>query len=1830
MAVHFGRLFLWALEMEHTSRLAIEVSSKGAKVDVAELAQALALLDEAGIKVTGTSSRAGKAAADAGREYSRAGASAAQGAAGVDRVNQSMAQTEKAANSAADSLRRTLVAAIGGFSAMSIIDIADGWGQYASRIKMATQSTEEYERAQARMLKSANDTYRNINETREAFIQLSPVLRQMGMSLDQSLDSIDTFSGLLVTNSANAERGAAAMRALSVSLQKGKIDADQWITIYSTVDSIVDLIAESSGKAASEIRALGASGKLSVEMLAKALIDGYLPTMKAVEGMPTTVRDAMQKVASTFGEYIGRSNDAIGVTSALASGIGFLASNLADIADVGFVMAGGAMLGYAGKAAIAGKASYDAMKASLDKAKAANTEAIAVKRAADATLAAAKVDLDKARVSVSTSEAQVAADRVAQASNLERLRSVQQLMAVENAQEVQRIKAQISDVGRQKAATRMAEIRVAEVAIARQVEAAEKSLAATTVASSAQVQAAYAARSKSAEAYAVAAKAANAAAASVEKTAASASLLSRAGASLLGVMGGPAGLAITAGLVATSFFAFRDSADDADKAASGLSSTVDVLTANLEKLGLQQSKNARDDAVRKVEEYQKRLEEINKILPSLERRSMDWTNTAARQKELNDRIRELRTEAETATEKTEQYRQKIGDLERQIRMLQGTATQADLSKGADDAAEAFLANIQKQIVGLQTRNSALAQAEQLLFENQHMSAEMAQGVLLAAQAYDQMVAAQKTSTTSTKSATDAAKEHASALRKVVEIAEPQIQSLDDLQKQLVLLNEAYELGQVSQDGMTRGLLTLNEAYAEVVEKSMPAHIKSINDSIKSYEDQYKQVRQSIRTFGMAESAITSMAQAETRATITRLEDARAVEVQNGVGADRIALLDEELSRLRELDTQQGRVAAAQAENEALAAARQAQDDLTREWERTTDQISQSLTDALMRGFEDGKGFAQNFRDTLKNMFGTLVLRPIIEPIANTAAAGVAQVLGIGGQGSSSSLSGVGNLLNYSSWQMPGDMLRDMSINWAAKDGWQGSVGSWGLENSELLGNIADIAGYAGGIFGSLKAWDSGNYGTSVGTAIGTAILPGIGTGVGSLLGGLFDGAFGSSFASDKRSGSTYTLYDTDGFASQSHSSRAGENSDLQSAQKLLTENLVGVLNNTMQAIGSDWSVNRFVTSWVDSSKGRGGTYSGGVWNAAGDSAGVRDYKDFVPDDLLSFGAFQKGQGHGGTSGSVEEMIAALETDVYQTIIQGFQAAESQFPEYVRKMFAGVDADALELDAAKALITQITTTIETVNLLSAAFDKLPFPNLISLTFDATAALLDLAGGVDALVQAQSTYYQAFYSEEERRAQSIKLLTEAMDGLGYALPETRSEFRALVDGLDLLDETSRKNYVSLLNLSGAAGEYYAYIEQAANDAIQSAKSAADAMLNEYKSAASDAMSALERSISAEKSVLQDAYKIEADALKTSISASQSALTKLQGLANRLTSTLDAMQGSFDPDISRRSAQAQIEAALAIARASGTMPNVDDLSSALSIVAKSDESLFSSFEEYQLDFLRTANLVNELSGLAGEQLTTEERMLAALNNQLDATQYLYDAEISRLDTILEWHKSQYEMLTGNRDATLTVTEAVTGVGASIADLRLVLAGYTPTGSGSGGGQGDAGTGSSTLESTVAGWYRDYLGRDPSSSVDALGLDFWTQSARDYGVGVTFERFLASARENNEKLLHGSHANGLWSVPFDGYRAELHRGETVLPKDEASAYRALSGSMNSGQSSAEEIRHLRATVERLEQTVRSLLIESNRNTGRSAVALDDLTTGRAAPVQIRAAEPLAVVNME
>lgn len=352
----------------------------------------------------------------------------------LDQMIKDQRRAQQSLDKTADSLQRlspiaaAAKAALSGLAVMKVIDMADEWGQYASRIKMATKSTEEYTYVQERMLASANATFRSIQETRESFIQLSPVLREMGLSLGQSVDVIDSFSGLLVVNAASAEKAKGAQDALAKSLQKGSIDADAWMSIYSTVDSVVDLIAESSGKSAAEIRRLGAEGKLGIDVLVQALSDGSGKVAHQVKEMPTTVKDAIQSVTNALNEYVGRTNEASGITATISSAIQSLGANFNVLADTALIAVAAGLTRYVGGVVAASVAT--AAKAAVAVRAAAAEVALAQAQVAQTAASLAQA---RAFQGVAVTQAQVTAATLAHEIATNRLTAAQAAQAATSA-----------------------------------------------------------------------------------------------------------------------------------------------------------------------------------------------------------------------------------------------------------------------------------------------------------------------------------------------------------------------------------------------------------------------------------------------------------------------------------------------------------------------------------------------------------------------------------------------------------------------------------------------------------------------------------------------------------------------------------------------------------------------------------------------------------------------------------------------------------------------------------------------------------------------------------------------------------------------------------------------------------------------------------------------------------------------------------------------------------------------------------------------------------------------------------------------------------------------------------------------------------------------------------------------------------------------------------------------------------------------------------------------------------------------------------------------------
>ena len=550
----------------------------------------------------------------------------------------------------------------------------------------------------------------------------------------------------------------------------------------------------------------------------------------------------------------------------------------------------------------------------------------------------------------------------------------------------------------------------------------------------------------------------------------------------------------------------------------------------------------------------------------------------------------------------------------------------------------------------------------------------------------------------------------------------------------------------------------NKEAAKVAEEAAKAYAKWIGElehSADAVEKQLDQMRLEEQATALTVGGYRSLAQAIQEVEIARLRERQAALLSYGDEAGAAAIQREIEARRQLID--------AIGTKEARAAA----DDAAKEWKRSAERIEDSITDALLRGFESGKGFARTLRDTVVNMFKTMVLRPIVSAIVNPVAGAISGAMG---------LSGAANAAGTV----------------ASGGGALGSLGS--------LGSIAGIAGSIGA-FGTAAGYGAAALfgGTGLTALSGGASMVAAGSvasGLGMIAGVLGPIALGLAVVASLLKDKSATLgYAGGQFGAAGDYSKApggpfvsfgNGNTQFNAGLQKVTDTFAETLAGAAKSFGGNVAGLQVFTGTDVDRKGKGsgtiqilrdGRVLGGVQTGGGDVRSAAAEKI----DANNLGQF-----------FADASSAAL--------IAGLQ--QSDLPARFKEYFSGFSAGALtktEADKILATASAVQTLTDKLAGLGGSFSKIAALSIASV--DNLAALF---GGIDNLNASVDAYYRNFYSDAERSARTAQQLAAEFGKLGLATPGTLAQFRALVDAQDLSTEAGRRSYATLISLSGAFAE------------------------------------------------------------------------------------------------------------------------------------------------------------------------------------------------------------------------------------------------------------------------------------------------------------------------------------------------------------------------------------------------------------------------------------------
>lgn len=305
------------------------------------------------------------------------------------------------------------------------------------------------------------------------------------------------------------------------------------------------------------------------------------------------------------------------------------------------------------------------------------------------------------------------------------------------------------------------------------------------------------------------------------------------------------------------------------------------------------------------------------------------------------------------------------------------------------------------------------------------------------------------------------------------------------------------------------------------------------------------------------------------------------------------------------------------------------------------------------------------------------------------------------------------------------------------------------------------------------------------------------------------------------------------------------------------------------------------------------------------------------------------------------------------------------------------------------------------------------------------LIALAGGLDSLASETQYYLENFLTAQEKADLIQQQITPQTNVQGL------ESFKFLVESIaksgGLASEGGQELYTTLLAL---APQF-----KALDDALKQVK--ADA-----QTAASAALDALSKSVDAQKDIITDAYNAAMDTLSGRIDTVNAAIEKTTALSQALRG---AMLGIDSPDQmagSRASAQAEVMAAIAIAKASGVLPTADDLADALNTLRQDPVNQFSTMIEYQRAVAQTNAQLEELGGISDDQLSDAQLQLQALKDQQTQASAQHEEDLARLDAIVSQAQAQLDATNGVNSSVLAIGTALANFSTSLAALAAANA--------------------------------------------------------------------------------------------------------------------------------------------------------------------------------------------
>lgn len=491
----------------------------------------------------------------------------------LNRMDSSFNRTSQSVNNtecSMQSLSKVAAALTGYLSASMVASYSEAWTELNNKLSNSVRASESLIDVTQRVFDISQATRSSLDATATLYARLERGTREYNTSAADLAKLTSIINQGFIVSGATAQEAENAIIQLSQGIASGVLRGEEFNSVAEQGSRLMVALADSMGVGIGQLRKMAAEGKLTTDVVVKGLLSQGDAIGKEFAKTTRTMSQAFQEAGNNLTKFLGENTTIKSTISAFSDAVITVSKNLDELSSVLTVIAAVVGSRYVGALAMA-------TKSKIMMAAASRQESVATLQSAKASEYAANMSVRKAQADLASARSAVA---LAQAEYNVAKGTLAEATALDNL--------------------------IAKKSLA--------SKAAITLTQATQAQTA-----------AMANSAAAARAASL-----SMGLLRGA----MGMLGGPAGVAMLAG---AAIYYFYQKSEQAKQEARDFADSIDQLTVKLKELSYQEIARDAQDARDKQELLRLEMKEQEKQLSAL-RAQLELQKTALKdQPELIDK-----------------------------------------------------------------------------------------------------------------------------------------------------------------------------------------------------------------------------------------------------------------------------------------------------------------------------------------------------------------------------------------------------------------------------------------------------------------------------------------------------------------------------------------------------------------------------------------------------------------------------------------------------------------------------------------------------------------------------------------------------------------------------------------------------------------------------------------------------------------------------------------------------------------------------------------------------------------------------------------------------------------------------------------------------------------------------------------------------------------------------------------------------------------------------------------------------------------------------------------